>query len=133
MVSGMEIVEHSPSDGIYAPVGGEYAHAVEVRNPTRFLYTSGTMGLDPEGAAGLDIKAQIGQVWDNLRRLLAAADMTVDNVVRVVQYIRDVEYDEPVTRARVDALGGRPVATVMMCARTLVPEWLVEVEITAVA
>ena len=129
----MEIVEHSPSDGIYAPVGGEYAHAAEVRNPTRFLYTSGTMGLDPEGAAGKDIKAQIGLVWDNLRRLLAAADMTVDNVVRVVQYIRDAEYDEPVTRARVDALGGRLVPTIMMCAQTLVPEWLVEVEIIAAA
>jgi 2-iminobutanoate/2-iminopropanoate deaminase len=133
MVSGMEIVEHSPSDGIYAPVGGEYAHAVEVRNPTRFLYTSGTMGLDPEGVAGQDVKAQIGLVWDNLRRLLAAADMTVDNVVRVVQYIRDAEYDEPVSRARVEALGGRRVPTVMMCAQTLLPEWLVEVEIIAAA
>jgi 2-iminobutanoate/2-iminopropanoate deaminase len=129
----MELVEHSPADGIYAPVGGEYAHAVEVRNPTRFLYTSGTMGLDPAGAEGQDIKAQIALVWDNLRRLLASADMTVDNVVRVVQYIRDPDYDEPVTRARVDALGGRPVATIMMCAQTLVPEWLVEVEIVAAA
>jgi 2-iminobutanoate/2-iminopropanoate deaminase len=129
----MELVEHSPADGIYAPVGGEYAHAVEVRDPTRFLYTSGTMGLDPAGAAGQDIKAQIALVWDNLRRLLASADMTVDNVVRVVQYIRDPDYDEPVTRARVEALGGRLVPTIMMCAQTLVPEWLVEVEIVAAA
>ncbi|MFL6116123.1 MAG: RidA family protein [Catenulispora sp.] len=129
----MELVEHSPAEGIYAPVGGEYSHAVEVRNPTRFLYTSGTMGLDPQGVAGRDIKAQIALVWDNLRRLLASADMTVDNVVRVVQYIRDPDYDEPVTRARVDALGGRLVPTIMMCAQTLVPEWLVEVEIVAAA
>jgi 2-iminobutanoate/2-iminopropanoate deaminase len=129
----MELVEHSPAEGIYAPVGGEYSHAVEVRDPTRFLYTSGTMGLDPAGVAGQDIKAQIALVWDNLRRLLASADMTVDNVVRVVQYIRDPDYDEPVTRARVEALGGRLVPTIMMCAQTLVPEWLVEVEIVAAA
>ncbi|MBW8802694.1 MAG: enamine deaminase RidA [Catenulispora sp. 13_1_20CM_3_70_7] len=129
----MELVEHNPAEGIYAPVGGEYSHAVEVRDPTRFLYTSGTMGLDPAGVAGQDIKAQIALVWDNLRRLLASADMTVDNVVRVVQYIRDPDYDEPVTRARVEALGGRLVPTIMMCAQTLVPEWLVEVEIVAAA
>ncbi len=42
----METITHSPTDGVY-PAGDDYAHAVEVREPTRFLLVAGTMGLDP--------------------------------------------------------------------------------------
>lgn len=44
----MELVKHSPSSGIYAATP-DYIHAMEVRNPARFLFVSGTMGLDAQG------------------------------------------------------------------------------------
>jgi 2-iminobutanoate/2-iminopropanoate deaminase len=59
--------------------------------------------------------------------------MTVDNVIRVTSYLRDPSYAEANARARVNALGGRAVATTAIVAETLVSEWLVEIEVIAVA
>ena len=52
------------------------------------------MGLDPAGAAGASLDEQLALVWANLRAILAAADMTVDDVVRVTSYLRDGAYAE---------------------------------------
>ncbi len=49
----METIARNPTKGIY-PATPDYVHALEVRNPARFLYVAGTMGLDESGAAGSD-------------------------------------------------------------------------------
>ena len=126
----MEILPHSPTDGVY-PAVGDYLHALEVRDPQRLLFVAGTMGLDPSGAPGATLDEQLVLVWDNLRAILASAGMTVDNVVRVTSYLRDVSYAEANGRARVAALGGRLVPTTAIVAQTLVSEWLVEIEVVA--
>ena len=126
----METVPHSPTDGVY-PAVGDYLHALEVRDPQRLLFVAGTMGLDPSGAPGATLDEQLELVWDNLRAILASAGMTVDNIVRVTSYLRDVAYAEANGRARVAALGGRLVPTTAIVAQTLVSEWLVEIEVVA--
>ena len=68
----METITHAPA-GIYAS-GPDYAHALELRAPQRLLLVSGTMGLDPAGAAGASLDEQLGLVWENLRAILAAAE-----------------------------------------------------------
>ena len=40
----MQQIVHNPVDGIYAATP-DYVHALEVRQPERFLYIAGTMGL----------------------------------------------------------------------------------------
>ena len=47
----MKIVTHSPATGIYRATP-DYVHAVELRDPRRLLFVSGTMGLDADGVAG---------------------------------------------------------------------------------
>ena len=59
--------------------------------------------------------------------------MTVDNVVRVTSYLRDVAYVGENSAARVRALNGRLVPTTAIVAQTLVSGWLVEIEVTAAA
>lgn len=59
--------------------------------------------------------------------------MTVDNTVRVTRYLREASYAEAIASARVVALKGRAVATTAIVTATLVPEWLVEVEVIAAA
>lgn len=66
-------------------------------------------------------------VWANLRRILASAGMTVDNIVRLTSYLRDASY----ARARVAALGGRVVPTTAIVVQTLDSAWLVELEVIA--
>jgi enamine deaminase RidA (YjgF/YER057c/UK114 family) len=125
-------IPHNPTDGVYA-TDGDWIHAVEVRQPARMLYTSGTMGLEVDGTPGADLERQLVLLWDNLRAILAAADMTVDDIVRVTSYLRDAAYAGPNAEARVAALGGRAVATTAIVAETLTPDWLVELEIVAAA
>jgi 2-iminobutanoate/2-iminopropanoate deaminase len=128
----METITHDPVDGVY-PTTPDYAHAVELRGVQRLLFTSGTMGLDPAGGVGASLAEQLELVWTNLRAILAAAGMTVDDIVRVTSYLRDGEYSEANARARVAALGGRPVPTTAVIVGTLSEDWLVELEILAAA
>lgn len=126
----METVAHNPTEGIY-PAVGDYIHALEVRGASRLLFVAGTMGLDPDGAAGASLADQLRLIWSNLRAILAAADMTVDNVVRVTSYLRDAAYADANAEARVRELGGRLVPTTAIVVETLVSDWLVEVEVVA--
>jgi 2-iminobutanoate/2-iminopropanoate deaminase len=130
MEDHMETVVHNPTDGVFTPVG-DYVHAIEVRDPARFVFVAGTIGLDPAGAPGATLADQLELIWSNIRAILASADMTVDNIVRVTSYLRDVAYAGENGAARVAALGGRLVPTTAIVAETLVSDWLVEVEVIA--
>ena len=121
---------HSPTKGVYAPTA-DYAHAIEVREPSRLLFVAGTMGLDSEGVAGKSLDEQLDLVWNNIRVILAAANMTVDNIVRATSYLRDASYADTNGAARVAALGGRVIPTTAIVAETLVDEWLIEIEVIA--
>ncbi|MBC6456521.1 RidA family protein [Actinomadura sp. HBU206391] len=128
----MQTVPHDPAEGVYA-TGDDYIHALEVRGAGRLLFVAGTMGLDPGGVPGSTLEEQLELIWSNLRAILASADLTVDHVVRVTSYLRDVSYAEANARARVAALGGRAVPTTAIVAETLVSDWMVEIEIIAAA
>ncbi len=126
----MQLVPHSPTEGVY-PASDDYVHAMEVRGAERLLFVAGTMGLDPGGTPGATLAEQLDLVWSNIRAILAAADMTVANIVRLTSYLRDASYAEANAAARVAALGGRVVPTTAIVAETLVSDWLVEIEVVA--
>jgi len=122
----------NPTSGVYAS-GADYAHAMEVIEPKRLLYVSGTMGLDAEGRAGLDLDAQLVLIWQNIRIILATAEMTVDSIIRVTSYLTDRGQVKANQNARVAALGGRAVPTTAIVVQTLRDDWLVEIEVIAAA
>ncbi len=128
----MMILTHSPTTGIY-PATSDYVHALEVRNPERFLFVSGTMGLDGRGNPGKSLDEQLELIWSNIRTILASAGMTVDNIVRLTSYLRDPTFADANAAARVRALGERRVPTTAIVAQTLVADWLVEIEVIAAA
>lgn len=126
----MQLIPHSPTDGIY-PATDDYVHAMEVRGAQRLLFVAGTMGLDHSGTPGSTLVEQLDLIWSNIRTILASADMTVDNIVRLTSYLRDASYAEANAAARVAALNGRVVPTTAIVAETLVSDWLVEIEVIA--
>jgi 2-iminobutanoate/2-iminopropanoate deaminase len=126
----MQTVTHSPSTGIYPPTD-DYVHALEAREAGRFLFIAGTMGLDGGGNPPPSLAGQLELVWSNIRTILAAAGMTVDNLVRVTSYLRDASFAEENGAARVEALGGRRIPTTAVVVETLDPGWLVEIEAIA--
>lgn len=128
----MKMIVRNPTQGIY-PATSDYVHAMEVRGPERFLYVAGTMGLDESGVAGKSLGEQLDLIWSNIRTILASADMTVDNIVRLTSYLRDPAYAEANAKARVKALNGRVIPTIGIVAQTLSSDWLVEIEVVAAA
>lgn len=128
----MELIAHNPTEGVY-PATPDYVHALEVRGAERLLFVSGTMGLDPSGAAGATLEAQLELVWNNIRAILADAGMTVDNIVRQTSYLRDKAHVEANAAARVSALGGRLIPTTAIVVQTLENDWMIELEVVAAA
>jgi enamine deaminase RidA (YjgF/YER057c/UK114 family) len=126
------MIVRNPARGIY-PATADYVHAMEVREPKRFLYVAGTMGLDQHGVAGKTLAAQLDLIWSNIRVILASAEMSVDNIVRLTSYLRDPAYAEENAKARVKALNGRVIPTIGIVAQTLSSDWLVEIEVVAAA
>lgn len=126
----MEMTPRNPNDGIY-PATPDYIHGLEVKNSDRFLFISGTMGLRPDGVPGADLTEQLSLIWENIRRILEDAGMTVDNIVRATSYLRDPSYAQENQDARVAALNGRTIPCTTIVAQTLVPDWLVEMEVIA--
>jgi 2-iminobutanoate/2-iminopropanoate deaminase len=71
-----------------APIG-PYNQAILSGNT---LYTSGQIAINPEtGVLVLDtIQAETTQVMNNMKEVLAAADMTFENVVKASIFISDM-------------------------------------------
>ena len=71
-----------------APIG-PYNQAVLVRNT---LYTSGQIALHPQTMELVldDIKTETKQVMENMKAVLAAADMTFKNVIKTSIFISDM-------------------------------------------
>jgi enamine deaminase RidA (YjgF/YER057c/UK114 family) len=59
--------------------------------------------------------------------------MTTGNIVRLTSYLRDASFAEANQNARLQALGDRRVPTTAIVVQTLLPEWLVEIEVVAAA
>ncbi|MPZ10774.1 MAG: RidA family protein [Kiloniellaceae bacterium] len=128
----MKTIVRNPTAGVYAATS-DYVHAIEVRGAERLLFVAGTMGLDAEGVPGKTLEEQLDLIWSNLRAILASADMTVDNIVRLTSYLTDPAHAEANAAARIAALGGRAIPTTAIVAQTLVSDWLVEIEVIAAA
>lgn len=71
-----------------APIG-PYNQAILVGNT---LYTSGQIALDPETMELVtsDIKTETRQVMENMKAVLAAANMTFENVIKTSIFISDM-------------------------------------------
>ena len=128
----MEQIPHNPTEGVYS-TGGDWVHAMEVRGAERMLFVSGTMGRRADFTAPSTLEEQLECVWNNLRAILASANMTVENIVRLTSYLRDASYAEANAQARIRALGDRRIPTTAIVVQTLQPDWLIELEIIAAA
>jgi len=116
-------------------LGFDQAELVE--GQTRQLVCSGQDAVDPDGNPQHpgDMAAQLEMAVDNLEAVLAAADMTLANVVRLNAYTTDVDElfaNWPKLVGRFDGDGGF-ATSVLGVSRLAAPPLLVLLEATAVA
>ena len=90
--------------------------------------------LDTSESVGIgDIEAQAEQAMANIDMLLREAGSELSHIVKVIVYLIDPRYREPVYRVMGRWLKGvYPVSTGLVVSALARPEWLVEIDATAV-
>lgn len=111
---------------------GKYGDAVEAPAAARWLFTSGTPGIGMDGETPADITAQAELAWGHILRMLASADMTVHDLVKVTHYLLRAEDIKPYVAVRARFLGdARPASMLLVVPELVRPEFLLEVEAIA--
>ena len=120
---------HNPSSIFAAP---SYSHGIEVPPNARWLYIAGQVGAGADGKPKEGVEAQTEQAWRNLKDVLAAAGMSMENVVKITTYLTDENSIAAYRAGRAEHLGNfRPASTLVIVKRLADPKWLVEVEAIA--
>jgi len=100
------------------------------------VYLRGQVGQDldtSESVGAGDVETQAEQAMANISTLLDEAGGTLADIVKVVVYLTDTRYREPVYRVMGKWLKGvYPVSTGIVVSALARPEWLVEIDATAV-
>ncbi len=111
---------------------------IEITGAQRVLFLSGQTANAADGSpmhTG-DIVAQFQMAWDNLKAVLAEADMDPSNIVRMNMYTTDVDAFMAAAEHLVPIFAGdgcKPVSTLLGVAALFEPELMIELEATAVA
>jgi len=112
---------------------GSYSQAVETRGTTRRLYISGQVPVAPDGSLPSGFRDQARRVWANIEAQLAAAEMTLDHLVKVTTFLSDRAHILENREVRQEALGDRAPALTVVIAGIFDEAWLLEIEAIAEA
>ncbi|UYG17408.1 RidA family protein [Brachybacterium huguangmaarense] len=100
------------------------------------VYLRGQIGQDLETRESVgigDVEAQAEKAMANIAMLLEEAGGELEDIVKVVVYLTDIRYRETVYRVMGRWLAGVfPVSTGLVVEALARPEWLVEIDATAV-
>jgi len=100
------------------------------------VYLRGQLGqdLDTRESVGIgDVEAQTEKAMANIAMLLTEAGSSLRDIVKVVVYLTDISYRETVYRVMGTWLTGvYPVSTGLVVQALARPEWLVDIDATAV-
>ena len=115
-------------------INNDLAQAVVARGTMVFLRGQVSQDLDSRvslhvGEAG----KQTEKTMQNIQMLLEEAGTTMDSICRIVVYLTDIRYREAVYQEMGKWLNGvHPCSTGLVVPALARPEWLVEIEVTAV-
>jgi len=124
----------NPTD-MYQPNKGIYTQVLKSSGGTT-VHVAGTVSFDIDAnVVGVgDMKAQTEKILDNIKISLAAAGATPADVVRINVYALDVDAYVQQGAPLVIAFFGdtKPTSTTVQVSRLVHPDWIVEIEATAV-
>ena len=112
----------------------DLAQAVVARGTMVFLRGQCPQDLDTAKNVGIgDPVAQTHKVMQNIRQLLDECGARMEHVTKLVVYLTDVRHREAVYRTMGEYISGvHPVCTGLVVVALARPEWLVEIDATAV-
>jgi enamine deaminase RidA (YjgF/YER057c/UK114 family) len=110
-----------------------YSQAFEISGHKRLLFISGQVPVSQDGNVPADFPSQCRLAWRNVLAQLHAANMSIENLVKVTTFLADRQFGLVNREIRLEFLGNhRPAATVVI-AGIFDQQWLIEVEAIAAA
>ena len=129
----MKQLRHDPIK-VAAPFHGIFSHGVEFESMKRTLVLSGQVGETETGYIPEDFAGQCRIALDNVERILESANMKLENIVKTNFYLTRPEDMSDLIKVRKEKIDGvRPANTTLFVSQLMKPEWVVEVEVIAVA
>ena len=112
----------------------DLAQAVVARGTMVFLRGQCPQELDGGANVGVgDPAAQAHKVMQNIRQLLQESGARMEHLTKLVVYLTDVRHRDTVYRVMGEYIRGvHPVCTGLVVVALARPEWLVEIDATAV-
>jgi 2-iminobutanoate/2-iminopropanoate deaminase len=124
-------VDTSTPPGTPNPIG-PYNHIARVG---QFITIGGTAGFDPATGqlAGADVHAQAAQILKSFQVMLQSAGSSLEHVIHVNVFLKDMRDFDDMNRAYVEMMGGhRPARTVVGVNELPKPGVLLTMNLTAV-
>jgi len=127
----MTLKVHNPTT-IAQPLLPSYSNGIEVPRNARWLYSAGMVGIDKDAKPMVGMAAQAEAIWVSLIEILKSADMSVNDIVKMVAYVVHGQDMRAYGGIRTKYLGShRPASTMITVPALLSPDFLIEVEIVA--
>ncbi len=107
-----------------------YSRAIRVDDR---VFVSGSTGIRPDGTIPEGAEAQARQTLDTIEAALTEAGATIGDIVRVRNYVTNIDEWEQIAVAlheRFDTV--RPAMTMVEVSRLIAPEMRIEIEVEAI-
>jgi 2-iminobutanoate/2-iminopropanoate deaminase len=114
---------------------GHFSHATAIAAKGTFVFISGMTARRPDGSiAGLgNIEEQTRQVCENVKAAVEEAGGTLDDIVRVDVYVRNMEHFDIIHKVRREYFKTpAPASTMVEVNKFTSPDYLIEINAIAV-
>ena len=119
------------SSDVFFLEGFPYSQAIRVGN---FLFISGIVPEDREGilVGEEDIVMQAIQIFENMKKILSAAELEMKDVIKINMYFKNIEDLKKILEVRRKYFSKPyPCSTGVEVSRLLKNNWLLEIEAIA--
>jgi len=114
---------------------GNFSHATAIAATGKLVFISGMTARTVDGTiAGVgDIEVQTRQVCENVKAAVEEAGGTLDDIVRVDVYVRNMEHFDRIHKVRREYFTGiAPASTMVEVNKFTSPDYLIEINAIAV-
>jgi 2-iminobutanoate/2-iminopropanoate deaminase len=114
---------------------GHFSQATVIEARGKLVFISGMTARRADGSiAGIgDIEAQTRQVCENLKAAAEAAGGSMDDIVRVDVYVRNMEHFDQIHKVRREYFKApAPASTMVEICKMTSPDYLIEINAIAV-
>jgi 2-iminobutanoate/2-iminopropanoate deaminase len=114
---------------------GHFSHATAIAAAGKLVFISGMTARRPDGSiAGLgNVEEQTRQVCENVKAAVEEAGGTLDDIMRVDVYVRNMEHFDIIHKVRRDYFKApAPASTMVEVNKFTSPDYLIEMNAIAV-